>query len=269
MARKKVDKEVIEIINGKLYYIDINKERKEVDSNFVFDKLDIRRQGEINNLNKITIDIYDSYITVTTTSNGLNHTKEIEPDKLLDLLAMSKSDRTVINSGRFPKNDANIVEVFYEEPGNYRKIILLSPSGHGVMRSVNNIYNIEYPSMLFILKLQGNRIIDTKIACVREKSGDKITDNSRIYHYPFNHVNQFSVCWGTNQLPDIENLNQAIIIPKIFFDSYHVAGHGAGQNTLGLTPEALYKKLESKEIAVDSVLVDAGLNYKDFLKKYI
>lgn len=262
MKKKKV---CLELVDGQIYEVSGRgkaKQTKLLSESEMFGLL----QHSKGFCDRLTIEITDE-INIVQTKAGVTSVKPIEPDSLLQLIKMSKEDYYHVRAGgRLP---TNTVDLAFTVPGDIKKIAVFFPSKFYNMKTIDREYiDMPFPSMIFIFKLENERIVGTHIGCVQVDDIKNLDSATKIYHYPYVHVSDFSVCWG-NALPAITSLHQLDNVPLLFLQSHHVIGHYTGENTYRYPMEMLLEKMEKKEHSLKEILVDSGLTLDGFLEKYL
>lgn len=81
-----------------------------------------------------------------------------------------------------------------------------------------SVYNVPFPTLLFLYELSASVIQSTKVFALK---GDRWDNSSLLYNYPFGNVeiDTHEVCWGYNTIPRIPSLKSLDVVDSLFMDS--------------------------------------------------
>ena len=109
-----------------------------------------------------------------------------------------------------------LIDIAYQDECNFLALVQV-PAELFIVQYCGNKYSIPFPSLLFAVKVVGQRVTGTRVYAVKDK---KVTKESALYHYPFGNVyNDGDICWGGNSLPNIEGVKDTFKVPQIFYSS--------------------------------------------------
>lgn len=74
------------------------------------------------------------------------------------------------------------------------------------------------PAFLFVFEIKSGRVINTRVFALKGKAWN---DSTYLYNCPLGNVSvhTHSICWGSNSLPHIDNLQKLNIVVSMFYDS--------------------------------------------------
>lgn len=128
--------------------------------------------------------------------------------------------------------------------------------------------DIGMPNLLFVFYVEKNRIVATKIACL--KTIHPIYNKTELFKYPFSNVNwNGSPCWGSTLMPKINRAVDLDIAVRSFLSmekNYDLYRQGA--NADHMEYRELLKYLQGKEFD-DNLLVKMKYNFEEFITKNI
>lgn len=114
-----------------------------------------------------------------------------------------------------PKLPKNVVGLrIYNQRIDY---VIFVPAGIRPVIYHQEAFNVGFPNVLMLIGLQHNRVVESKMFAITEDSIDAITEETRLYHYPFSNVHyDGEICWGNFDLPKVKNTELDKIV-RLFF----------------------------------------------------
>lgn len=151
--------------------------------------------------------------------NNIRLSKYISiPDLLSALTNSIVSEDRFYRMGKMPQNyyDGTILRDEHNQISG--KVALAVPKHRRTILFENTEYMICFPSLFFCFSIAGGRIKQTKLFALK---GNRWKDEDFLYNYPFGNVSTYAheVCWGSNQLPQIETLQTLDVVISLFYDS--------------------------------------------------
>lgn len=90
-------------------------------------------------------------------------------------------------------------------------------------------------------------------------------EDSEVYFYPYTNVkDDYSVCWGTTQLPSLHRVSQLGTIPELFFNSPNSDCYYSSANISQLPYRELVESLKGKDFP-DDYLKKTGRKLSDWI----
>lgn len=159
-----------------------------------------------------------------------------------------------------PKNCVQYIEL----SNNSYVIVLKREKGNIDMIYGNRVFKqVGIPTLLFAFKLYQNTLHAGYVVAIKDTKF--ITRNTKLYHYPFSNVYNFShsICWGSNKLPTFDEVAYTQNIPDMFL-SMPNSNHNYGKNLSGLEYRPLLEALEGNSFNEDWLL-DASQTYGEWI----
>ena len=159
-------------------------------------------------------------VTVTLGyKNGGSIVKKVKYNDFITMLNDSVEEGgTVVsfsnkNWGGIPDG---LIDIAYQDESNFLALLQV-PAELFIVQYCGEKYSIPFPSLLFAVKVVGQRVTGTRVYAVKDT---KVTSESVLYHYPFGNVYADGhICWGGNSLPTVEGVKDAFKVPQIFYSA--------------------------------------------------
>ena len=140
------------------------------------------------------------------------------------------------------------------------KVQLIIPPAKTVVQFENTRYEIPFPALLFFYSIQKGRVINTEIYALK---GGQWNEKSVLYNYPYGNVNpcSHSVCWGTNVLPEVTDLQKLDVVCSMFYTSpCNNDLYMAGKSTVWKIENLrnVFEQLKKRQDFPDEILVNSG-----------
>lgn len=211
----------------------------------------------------ITIEITDDSEIFVCETGKIKSKKDISIATLAEILLASFRDASY-KTPMLPKNC-----IYYCKYQNGREYFVLECDKanwdfeyHGTI-----FKNVGVPKHLFLITLQQQTIIDTKLVTVKDNF---VLPESIVYRWPYSNVFQsLVVCWGTASLPVIEYPYQLSCIPRFFFSQGNTDCSYYGANSSGLQYRELLDSLQGKEFNDEYLVPHKGYRFKNFIEEDI
>ena len=195
-------------------------------------------------------------VTVTTeNAEGKGTQRVISPQQLIDILLNATDEEKILpRIGRIPDgfydghsdSRRGVHEAIMYVPAGVRPLLFGSSAAHLI---------IPFPALVFYFRTKMGKVTISRVFAAKD---EKLTDNTKLYHYPFGNVyDDGKICWGGNVLPDIKRLSDFEKVVELFL--------GAGtnndlyRNVGGVTQEQLLMKLKGKKSFPNKWLVPHDL----------
>ncbi|OME69177.1 hypothetical protein BK120_33895 [Paenibacillus sp. FSL A5-0031] len=129
---------------------------------------------------------------------------------------------------------------------------------------------VPFPRIVMVFKLQLQKkelhIMDVYVGAL---ASDAINiEDAAVYFYPYTNVKEdFSVCWGGQQLPIIERISQLSTFPDLFFNSPNSDCYYHSANNSKKTYRELVGLLKGKKFP-DEYLKATGYTFQEWIKKF-
>lgn len=191
---------------------------------------------------------------------GVIQEKYVDIKELLQALSDSTvSENEMHRIGKLPQHYYD--GVISREGGILNgKIVMIVPKGKRHTVYENTKYHIPFPTMLFYFEIVDERIDKTKVYALK---GKRYRENSVLYNYPFGNVSLYAhtVCWGSNILPKINDLQTLDVICSLFYDSpsnndYYTPKRSSSLDYSNL--RGIYERLKDFEEFPEEILVPSG-----------
>ena len=151
-----------------------------------------------------------------TTVEGATIRKNISTESFLQMIKAAIDDDVDLSSCRWGGVPEGLIDISFHSKGNFIALTQV-PAGVYLVDYCNNKYSIPFPSLLFYTKVLNGRVTSSKVFAVKE---DRVTKNTELYNYPFGNVHENgNICWGSNQLPNINMPLELNIIPRLFLSA--------------------------------------------------
>ncbi len=214
----------------------------------------------------------ESFCNVIDVSAGT--VKPIDPNFLISGLLNSYQKNTV-RTGRIPGSQF-ILDLSMDDTNNSKHVITFVKAGIVNIKTSGRVFNrIKLPPMLFNYRLEGIpcKIKSTRIMCLKGiNEAEQIKSSTQLYQYPLMHVSTDGVpCWGNIALPTINNLDNLMYIPGLFFNAEMDVKHGGNRdkNSRKLPIVALLDKAESGELILEDVLLPTNKTFEEFSNTFL
>jgi hypothetical protein len=147
-------------------------------------------------MREINISINDSFETAKVMINN-EGIKKIKNVSFSDLIKELNSHVSGFNSGILPRGVK-----FIKEAKEYTYVAIETLPNVKTFNyyngSKNNTVNMPFPPLLFIFKVNGNKIIDVRVFAL---SNTLLSFNDTLYSFPFGNIyNDGRVCWGSAKI---------------------------------------------------------------------
>lgn len=147
-------------------------------------------------------------------------------------------------------------------------VITVLPASRQIMKYEETSYDVCLPSLVFQFTIERERIYSTYVYVMKDK---KPADKSRLYRYPFGNVDMTGhVCWGSNVLPSIKELQMLESVMMLFIQSPGNADYFNPKEYCGhknMTLRQLFEKLKDEESYPENYLVAVKKDGKNMLLK--
>lgn len=188
---------------------------------------------------------------------GIRQAKHVDIKDLLSALAgATTSECETHRIGKLPQNfyDGAISR---DEDLLNGKVIVTVPKGLKTTIYEMTQYEIPFPALLFYFVIEDNRLEETRVYALK---GNDWKESSMLYNYPFGNVNTYDhkVCWGDNDLPEIQELNTLDVVCSLFYDSSSNNDYYCPRVSTTLADSNLrevYERLKNKEEFPEKILV--------------
>lgn len=195
--------------------------------------------------------------------NNIHLSKYINIQSLLNALTNSVvSEDRFYRLGKMPHNYYDGMILRDENDKISGKVALSVPSHRSTVHFEDTDYQICFPALFFCFIIESSKITKTYVFALK---GDHWKEDDILYNYPFGNVDTYShvVCWGSNQLPVIENLQTLDVVVSLFYDSptnndYYAAGESTVWKEDNL--RTVLERLNGQEKFPEKILVQT--NYK-------
>lgn len=150
--------------------------------------------------------------------------------------------------------------VFFEVPAHQRKVFYHEAE----------IENIPFPNLVFGYELYSREesFEMGKVFLVALADGI-INESSEVFHYPFTNVeDNFEVCMGSTQRPQLNRVSQLSTMPELFFNSQNSDCYYSRANRSGLTFRALMEEIKGKEFP-EKYLKTTGYSLSDWITRLV
>ena len=208
----------------------------------------------------------DDSATVEYVIDGVVTHKALSIIDIIQSLKQSWDRQNMVESGFLPQNC--IAFSRYIEGGN-RCYVLDFPERTSDIVYHNTEYdNFPLPRLIFGFMLSSEgRVMSVKIAVADEGT---LTEDTKLFHYPFSNVNGFRMCTGANRFPAyktmaaLNNLPQYVLKLPNNDDQFWKR-----DNKLEFGYRELLEHLKDKSSAYyyTDVLIPSGKTLKDFVKE--
>jgi len=206
----------------------------------------------------------DDSAVVEYHENGIVTHKALSVTDIIKSLKQSGFRQNMVQSGCLPRN---CIAFSRDVESDVRCYVL----EHQERTSDIVYHNTEYsdfplPRLLFGFTLSGEgRVMAVKIAVAEEGT---LTEETKLYRYPFSNVNGFRMCTGANRFPAyktmaaLNNLPQYVLKLPNNDDQFWKS-----DNKLELEYRELLEHLKDKASAYyySDVLIPSGLTLKNFI----
>lgn len=199
-------------------------------------------------------------------ADGVVTRKNIAPDSLMRSITNSRVDDGVYHSGLLPSGC--IASSFAKETQTY---FLRHPDLVADFTYEGTEYpNFPIPRLVFGLTYlpKEQKVSKCKVFVVAD---EKLTSESKLYHYPFSNVgSDGSICMGNNALPRYQRPEQLSTLPDYILRIPNNNDHYKTQsNQQGLQYRDLLEHLKDKSSAYyyERILVESGQTLGQILER--
>ena len=183
---------------------------------------------------------------ISENDKGIKTNKHISISTLLKLLQSATTEKDIecenssITYSEILPGDSLISTIQIKEmvDQNAKWYMLLRDNKPATFKFQDRNYkNVGMPKLLFAIKVFNNKCVNIRIAAVKT---DKITEDTKIYKYPFSNVSDTrNVCLGNNTLSDfdLKSISNISMIPEIFLSMPNNKDMYSGSNNSQLQYE--------------------------------
>lgn len=207
---------------------------------------------------------------VKVTAGKMSYSKTVKVQTLIDILNGCKKESVKVE--KMPRTPQGMIDLWYGQDTDFTVTIFvprdLRPTAY---LKEGNERMIPYPNLLFVFKVAGGNIADSKVFAVKVPRARAITDDTELYRFPYGNVwtDGGKICWGGNAsvvrhkgLSDMEEVVAAFFNATMNNDLYNEHGlRGGGNVTLELSLEELLDKMAKEDVFPDKLLVSTGKKY--------
>lgn len=220
----------------------------------------------------------DGTVNAICDENGTIVTKEITLSAVADLFmeAMKDQEDTDLDnwfiSPAFPPKT-----VAYKQNRRSSSFVLAIDWGPDILpfQYENTLFQaVPFPRLLIALsgeKDQGKKEYRiSRIFVTAVKGMDPITDNTRLYHYPFSHVAGTQMCYGINQLPRTKSLVEMQCIPRVVLTIPNGTHHYDESTNRSKKPlRELLENLDGKKSFPERYLAPLKIAFSDWFSSIV
>ncbi|QHW35572.1 hypothetical protein GZH47_32320 (plasmid) [Paenibacillus rhizovicinus] len=174
------------------------------------------------------------------------------------------------NANRTPILPRNAI--FYSESTSRRFVLLeIPPQRRDVyyhqMTAKARIKNVPFPRLIvgFELHVRAEKMQIAEMFVAALEDQEIPNEDSKLYNYPYTNVNDFVVCFGGQQLPEIERVSQLATIPELFFNSPNSDCYYSNANNSKKPYRELVEELKGKSFP-DEYLKPAGVTLQEWIR---
>lgn len=177
--------------------------------------------------NNMTIDIHidaskKAYAHYVIEQNGIKEAGDILFSQLVKQLDKSKTlDGELIRVSTMP--DGFVGGALHPNGSVTGVVAIFIPAAIQRMAWENGKDSImvPYPNIILVHYLTDGRLLKTKAFAVKEKNIVNITDETKLYTYPYGNVSPTGgrVCWGSNRFDVITSFRDLNILTNMFITS--------------------------------------------------
>lgn len=159
----------------------------------------------INNPDTVTVRVIDL--------DGKSVIKNISFDDYIKMLKGNSVTNVVRTRLHIPTETYDVV---YGGSDDFAVVFIIKPQIAPVSYMQSN-YTIPFPQMCFFVNVKNNNVVSTRVFALKS---NRICDTTPLYHYPFGNVHSNGdICWGSNKLPHIFSLRDALSLFSIFMSA--------------------------------------------------
>lgn len=124
--------------------------------------------------------------------------------------------------------------------------------------------NVGIPKLLFFVEVLNKKIVGTKVVAVKDHF---VLPDTELFRWPFTNVysHDFSICWGSVILPDINEQYEISALPRVFLNQENTLHLYMGSNKSGKEFREILGQLQGKDFD-DDILLSTGFKLEYFLK---
>lgn len=210
----------------------------------------------------IRISPEEQRIRLESNENGVIACKEIAPEAMLDCIKSGLQNKR-IDSGFLPSGCFHVGM----NSNGIRDYCLWHPERYADVSYYGTKYaRFPLPRLVFGFELnQEGKVFSCHLGVVED---GPLTENAKMFVYPFSNVGGFGLCVGNNALPVYKNIHTLATLPGYLLrlpnnnDSFH-----AKNNRLHMQYRDLLEHLKDKDPAYyyTDVLLPSGKTLKDFI----
>ena len=206
----------------------------------------------------------DGKIMVERDLQGVKSFKQISPDALIKCIDRSMV-RGAVHTGLLPKG---CVSVILCDDGSKDVVLLHTEEKADISYFGTEYKNFPLPHLVFGFRLTPEGRVGSCRLGVVEK-GDRLKQDTKMYHYPLSNVNGFHLCTGNNTFPKCGSLHTLSSLPHYILSMPNNNDHFKHElNKPGLEMRDLLELLKDKDAAFyySDVLIPSGKVLNDFME---
>ncbi|MFB5268129.1 hypothetical protein ACE41H_15280 [Paenibacillus enshidis] len=161
------------------------------------------------------------------------------------------------------------IRYFQGENGNHFLFLELDPINRTVYYHSSEINDLPFPRLVMAVKLRERdkkyHVDEMYVVAVKEP----IHEDVEVYRYPYTNVyDNYSVCRGTIQLPELLGLSQINFLIRMFYESPNTDSLYEKANSSKLSFRELTDKIKGENFP-DEILISANMTLTEWMKKII
>ncbi|MFC5402377.1 hypothetical protein [Cohnella soli] len=173
-------------------------------------------------------------------------------------------DYEAIRTPILPRNT-----IYYSEgPGRRYVFLEIPPHRRTAFYHKAKIKDVPFPRLLigFQLTARKEQLAITQVYVAALEDQIIPNEESKVFFYPYTNVNDYVVCWGGQQLPNIERVAQLATIPELFFNSPNSDCYYSTANLSKKPYRELVESIKGKSFP-DDYLKPTGLGLQEWISK--
>lgn len=220
--------------------------------------------------NELVIRIRDHYALpiVEEYANGVKVGEGIYTHEAVAGAILQSLETGMVRTPVMPRGSLHYVELTKS-----RRFVFLEVSPHTRKAFYHEaiLEDVPFPRLVFGFELQAREkkwaIVHVYLVALE----DQIIPNeeSMVFFYPYTNVqSNFQVCWGGQQLPDIERFSQLSTFPELFFNSPNSDCYYLDANKSKMSYRELMTKIKGREFPQE-YLAPTNLTLQEWFNRIV
>ncbi len=107
-------------------------------------------------------------------------------------------------------------------------------------------FDVGFPRMVFRVRIKGNHFLTANVVALLEN--ESLSDDMRVYKFPFGNVQSSTICMGANAFPSLKSINDLERFPAYFAALPFSSDWYVNRNKAGMGgQDEMFEELQGKD----------------------